>query len=370
MESDQWSAKDFAEKDTTLLERILECSTRDAAAWSEGSKIWEPYPDEEENAASGRPRAESNGATKEKTRSAVIDGESFILPNSAILCLEGMSHFLHLITSIPSMASDISTSLIAYLQLFNSRCTQLILGAGATRSAGLKNITTRHLALAAQALSFIATLIPHVREFVRRHAATGPNVHNAAVANLMGEFDKVRRLFQEHQNNIYDKFVEIMTGRAVAHVKTMKALDWDTPTEAAVNLYMEALVKETVTLHRVLSKHLPDGAVQMIMVQVFEGFKSQLGQALDGLQPEGKVGIQRMEQDINFLISRLNKIEGFGDTGEKLLAIVKTKKVEDPPPDQVEAEDEKNGDASGDVTKADETKSSNEEPKEVVAESK
>lgn len=293
MESDQWSAKDFAEKDTTLLERILECSTRDAAAWSEGSKIWEPYPDEEENAASGRPRAESNGATKEKTRSAVIDGESFILPNSAILCLEGMSHFLHLITSIPSMASDISTSLIAYLQLFNSRCTQLILGAGATRSAGLKNITTRHLALAAQALSFIATLIPHVREFVRRHAATGPNVHNAAVANLMGEFDKVRRLFQEHQNNIYDKFVEIMTGRAVAHVKTMKALDWDTPTEAAVNLYMEALVKETVTLHRVLSKHLPDGAVQMIMVQVFEGFKSQLGQALDGLQPEGKVGIQR-----------------------------------------------------------------------------
>lgn len=77
-----------------------------------------------------------------------------------------------------------------------------------------------------------------------------------------------------------------------------------------------------------------------------------------------------MEQDINFLISRLNKIEGFGDTGEKLLAIVKTKKVEDPPPDQVEAEDEKNGDASGDATKADETKSSNEEPKEVVAESK
>lgn len=297
MESDQWGAKDFAENHTTLLDRIVDSSTRDAAAWSEGSKIWEPYPDEEENAG-GRPRAESNGATKDKARSAVIDGESFTLPNSAILCLEGMSHFLHLISSIPSMASDISGSLIAYLQLFNSRCTQLILGAGATRSAGLKNITTRHLALAARALSFITTLIPHVREFVRRHAATGPNVNNAAVANLMGDFDRVRRLFQEHQNNIYDKSVEMMTGRAATHVKTLRALDWDRDRDSdadvpAVNLYMEALTKEIVTFHRALSKFLPDGAVQMIMVQVFSGFKTQLGEAYEGLQPEGNIGVQR-----------------------------------------------------------------------------
>ena len=132
-----------------------------------------------------------------------------------------------------------------------------------------------------------------MREFVRRHAATGPNVNNAAVASLMGEFDKVRRLFQEHQNNIYDKIVEIITGRANVHVKTMKALDWNQQSEAGVNLYMEALVKETVTLHRVLSKHLPDGAVQMIMVQVFDGFKNHLGQALEDLHPENSVGITR-----------------------------------------------------------------------------
>ena len=291
MESDQWRAKDFTENDTELLDRILASSTRDAAAWSEGSNIWEPYPDDEAE-SNGRPRAESNG-TKEKTRSAVIEGETFILPNSAVLCMGGMSQFLHLISNIPSMASDISNCLISYLQLFNSRCTQLILGAGATKSAGLKNITTRHLALAARALSFIATLIPHVREFVRRHAAIGPNVNNAAVASLMGEFDKVRRLIQEHQNNIYDKSVEIITGRANLHIKTMKALDWNQESEAGVNLYMEALVQETVTLHRVISKHLPEGAVQMIMMQVFDGFKNNLGQALEGLQPENNVGIKR-----------------------------------------------------------------------------
>ncbi|KAL7625372.1 hypothetical protein AAE478_004589 [Parahypoxylon ruwenzoriense] len=334
MESDQWGAKDFTEKDTILLNRVLECSTKDNAAWLEDSKIYIPFEETEsgkENSG-GRPRAESNGAVKEKTRSAVIDSETFILPNSAILCLEGMSHFLHLISGIPSMASDISTSLISYLQLFNSRCTQLILGAGATRSAGLKNITTRHLALASQALAFISTLIPHVREFVRRHAGLGPNVNNANVASLMGEFDKVKRLFQEHQNSIYDKLVEIMSGRASAHAKSIKALDWNQKTEATVNLYMETLVKETVTLHRVLTKHLPESTVRLIMTPVFDSYKSQLGKTLQGLESKTETSVKRMGSDIEYLISRLSKIDGFGDTGDHLLSIVKSKKPDKPEP--------------------------------------
>ncbi|KAI8630341.1 Vps54-domain-containing protein [Xylariaceae sp. FL1651] len=330
MESDQWSAKDFTEQDNILLNHILQCSTQDSESWTEGSKIWMPFFETQNNGENttpnGRPRAESNGTTKEKTRSAIIDSEPFILPNSAILCLEGITHFLHLISGIPSMASDISISLIAYLQLFNSRCTQLILGAGATKSAGLKNITTRHLALASQALAFISTLIPHVREFVRRHAGSGPNVNNASVAGLMGEFDKVRRLFQEHQNNIYDKLVEIMSGRAAAHAKTMKGLAWDQESDSKVNVYMETLVKETVTLHRVLTKHLPEGTVRLIMTPVFGSYKSQLGAALEGVEAKNETTVIRMESDIEYLIARLGKIDGFGDTGDHLLKIIKSKR--------------------------------------------
>jgi len=297
MESDQWNAKDFTERHNTLLGRILESSTKDSEAWTEGSKIWAPFSESQDDGegdrSSGRPRAESNGATKEKARSAVIDLESYILPHSAILCLEGMTHFLHLITGIPSMASDISASLIAYLQLFNSRCTQLILGAGATRSAGLKNITTRHLALAAQALAFISAVIPHVREFVRRHAGSGANINNANVANLMGDFDRVKRLFQEHQHNIYDKLVEIMSGRASLHAKALKDIAWDRESDTNVNVYMETLVKETVTLHRVLTKHLPEGTVQMIMGPVFQSYRSQFGDALDALEAKNETSIRR-----------------------------------------------------------------------------
>ncbi|KAI0403179.1 Vps54-like protein-domain-containing protein [Xylaria palmicola] len=355
MESDQWSAKDFTERHNVLLGDILECSTKDSKSWTEGSQIWLPLSeiqDDEDAKANGRPRSESNGTTKEKTRSAIIDSEPFILPNSAILCLEGMTHFLHLIAGMPSMSSDISASLISYLQLFNSRCTQLILGAGATRTAGLRNITTRHLALASQALAFISTLIPHVREFVRRHAALGPHVNNASVASLMGEFDKVKRLFQEHQNNIYDKLVEIMGGRAAAHAKSMKGISWEEETESKVNVYMETLVKETITLHRVLTKHLPESTVRLIMSPVFESYKSQMGNTLEALEARSEISSNRMESDINYLIARLGKIDGFGNTGDYLLNIIKSKKsaqaTAESPETKPEKEDNENEDAKPD----------------------
>ncbi|KAI0966677.1 Vps54-like protein-domain-containing protein [Xylaria arbuscula] len=356
MESEQWNAKDFTEKDNVLLSRVLECSTQDSQVWTEGNQIWIPFSELESNkgaTSNGRSRAESNGTTKEKTRSAVIDSEPFLLPNSAILCLEGMTHFLHLITGIPSMASDISASLIAYLQLFNSRCTQLILGAGATKSAGLKNITSRHLTLASVALAFIATLVPHVREFVRRHAGSGTNVNNASVAGLMGEFDKVKRSFQEHQNNIYDKLVEIMSGRAGMHAKAMKGIVWEEETDLKVNAYMETIAKDTVTLHRVLTKHLPESTARFIISAVFGNYKNHIGNALGSLEAKNEVAINRMESDIKHFIARLGQVDGFGDTGDHLLNIVKSKKPEPVAANPVEKDSDSTDSKAGDATDED-----------------
>lgn len=286
MESDQWNAKDFSDKNTELLNQILESSTHDSAAWMERNKLWIPYHQFEREESVPTP-SETNGGGKEKTRTAVIDSEKFMLPNSAISCLEGVANFLHLIAGIPSMSSDVGSSLVAYLQLFNSRCTQLILGAGATKSAGLRNITTKHLALASQALAFMATLIPHMREFVRRHAGSG-----TAVSGLMGEFDKVRRQLQEHQDSIHQKLVDIMSGRAAAHAKSMRAVNWDVE-ESGPHAYMDTLTKETTTLHRVLTKHLPDSSIKMIMIPVFSSYKEKLGEAFREANPRVPSGVTR-----------------------------------------------------------------------------
>jgi len=308
MESDQWNAKDFDDADAALLDQILQGSTRDAAAWSEGSRIWIPHADaDEELQMEPEEPSQQNGSSRAKTRRAVIDEESFVLPNSAVLCMKGMANFLHLVTGIPTVTADIAASLVAYLQLFNSRCTQLILGAGAMRSAGLKNITTKHLALASQALAFIAAIIPHVREFVRRHCGSGPTV-----SVVMGEFDKVRRLFQEHQNNIYDKLVEIMAGRALGAAKKLKTIDWDTSINESAHEYMETITKGTITLHRNLTKHLPEGAVRMIMFAVFKNYKDTFGNAFRGLEPTTEAGRNRYVRTIRFQVERLLTLQQHG----------------------------------------------------------
>lgn len=78
-----------------------------------------------------------------------------------------------------------------------------------------------------------------------------------------------------------------------------------------------------------------------------------------------------MEQDIDYLVARLGKIEGFGETGSKLLTVVKEKQVE-PPPEEDKAQGENgekgkasgsSGDASEESPKSDE-KSSEEEARD------
>ncbi|KAI9850608.1 MAG: Vacuolar protein sorting-associated protein 54 [Thelocarpon superellum] len=319
MDADLWDAKDFAEAEQQVLSRIAAATTGDDEAWTRDTRVWESEETQVDEVNGVTTNGNGNG--KEKVRSAVLDEQKFILPTSAMAVLRGVEQFEHLISGIPSMTPDVATNLLEYLKLFNSRSCQLILGAGATRSAGLKNITTKHLALASQALSFIIALTPYLREFVRRHAPSA--------SGLMAEFDKVKRLYQEHQSGIHDKLVEIMSGRAATHVTAMRKIAWDDASaeRPTVNAYMETLTKETSTLHRVLSKHLPDVSVQMIMTPVFHNYREQWGKAFQEAPLRTPSGKERMLRDVEHFQSRMSKLEGAGDLGTTLIGIVQDRVV-------------------------------------------
>ncbi|KAJ5165566.1 Vacuolar protein sorting-associated protein 54 [Penicillium coprophilum] len=317
MDADRWDARDFGDAENTILIRILDASTKDIDAWVEVSKIWAQPAENEEGKSIDS--AAANGTDNSKVRSAIIDEQKYILPDSAVAMMRSIEEFEFLMSNIPSMIQDIAPHLLDILKLFNSRSSQLILGAGATRSAGLKNITTKHLALSSQALSFVIALVPYVREFVRRHGQATP---------LMAEFDKVKRLCQEHQSGIHEKLVEIMSSRSSVHVNGMKKIDWNAKgATPAVNPYMETLARETGTLHRVLSKHLPDMTVSMIMVPVFNSYRDQWTKAFQEADVRTEAGKKRMENDIEHFRTKLSKIEGASEVGDKLLEVVRAKTI-------------------------------------------
>ena len=269
LDADKWDAKDFGDHENMLLNRIQAGSTDDQSVWLQDTRVWEVSVSSNETNGTITNGTGTSGKDT-KIRLASLDEQKYILPESATAMMASVEQFEHLAAGIPSMSSDVASALLDTIKLFNSRASQLILGAGATRSAGLKNINTKHLALSSQALSFVVALMPYIREFFRRQ------VSQSAVQQTLSEFENVKRRLQEHQMAIHEKLVEIMSGRAAMHVKTMKGIDWE---EAAKNEavplspYMATLTKETENLHRVLVKHLPEPVVAGIMGPVFQNYR-------------------------------------------------------------------------------------------------
>jgi vacuolar protein sorting-associated protein 54 len=152
---------------------------------------------------SGSP-AKSNGPTTSKQLR--IEDRSYFTVSATAAVLHLLSDYLQVIVNLPMLTTDAMSKTIEFLKAFNSRTCQVVLGAGAMRSAGLKNITAKHLgqclgvgswvfplteasnaALASQSLSIMIALIPYVRETFRRHLSTKQAV-------ILVEFDKLKRV--------------------------------------------------------------------------------------------------------------------------------------------------------------------------------
>jgi len=206
-----------------------------------------------------------------------------------------------------------------FLKMFNSRACQLILGAGATKSAGLKNITTKHLALASQGLSIITSLIPYLREYTRRHGGS-------STTTVVAEFDKVKRAYQDHQEEIHNKLISIMGDRLQAHIRNFPNIDWESSPDKP-NTYMETLAKETSTLYKVLSRHLPPVTLLSIMGPVFECYKDKLVEVYSKVELKNASAKEKMLRDAELFQERLGKLEGSGNVGEAILEVVKGKQV-------------------------------------------
>jgi len=297
LDADDWNAKDFAEKDDVLLQRVLSSMGKDPVEWSQAVRpVWEDMGADPSTASqpqtNGVHEATNGTATPDHTptpakattaKPAYIDENRYILVRSATALLTTFDTFLALTSYFPSMTPAIATALLDVLRVFNSRSSQLILGAGATRVVGLKNITTKHLALASQALGFVVALVPYVRECVRRHLQAGS-------LGVLAEFDRTKRGFQEHGGQIQDKLVEIMTSRSASHVRSMVAAseglagvgkegeEEEEGGEGKMSLYMETLTRETMTLQRVLSRYLSEFDLELIMRRIFETYREQWGE--------------------------------------------------------------------------------------------
>ena len=93
------------------------------------------------------PKSMSNGSSSApaSTKHLRIEERTHYVVSATAEVLTLLLDYLRVVINLPMLTTDTMSRVVEFLKSFNSRTCQVVLGAGAMRSAGLKNITAKHL---------------------------------------------------------------------------------------------------------------------------------------------------------------------------------------------------------------------------------
>ncbi|XP_028062488.1 vacuolar protein sorting-associated protein 54, chloroplastic-like isoform X3 [Camellia sinensis] len=143
-------------------------------------------------------QAQSNNANNNErgnasTKTLKFAGVHYHMVNCGLILLKMLSEYIDINNNLPALSSEVVHRVVEILKFFNTRTCQLVLGTGALQVAGLKSITSKHLALASQVISFMDGIIPEIRRILFM------KVPETRKALLLSEIDRVALYLLESQ---------------------------------------------------------------------------------------------------------------------------------------------------------------------------
>lgn len=132
VEEEQWSAADVSTDAQALVNVIIDSAVRDS-------------PELLLSAQSPSTQANDSKAASGSSKHLVIEDRKYYAVAATLQTLALLIDYIKIITNLSLLTTDSVGRVMEFLKAFNSRTCQVVLGAGAMRSAGLKNITAKHL---------------------------------------------------------------------------------------------------------------------------------------------------------------------------------------------------------------------------------
>lgn len=259
---------------------------------------------------------ETAPAAAEPTERLQINGDAYLVPGLALSILKSARDYALIAKVFPSKASLVVLNVLSLFKLVNSKTSQAVLNAGATRTAGLKHITTKHIALCIQFIGFEAAFLTsyqHIYDNVK--VVTPPQ---APVEELT--FAKIIGYYHDHDTELCSKLVSIMYERTVLHCQTIQQTDWLQPLThpQQCHPYMETLVKETLTVAKVLGKYLPQAKCTMILSQIFDNYKKLIVECCCTQLAQFKDFNEKhlLLKDVDYFRVKLCELPGYGNSGQ------------------------------------------------------
>ncbi|GLD93099.1 hypothetical protein PINS_up001691 [Pythium insidiosum] len=248
-----------------------------------------------------------------------VCGKTFRIVWSVLLTLEIVMNYMSCAANFPVLATDVLQRSIEIFRLFNSRTTQLVLGAGAMQIARLKSISARHLALASQSLELTMTLIPHIKAALAAHFTDRQKL-------LLEEFDRVMRDYAEHNEKIFSKFTSIVEDQIMKRFleNVHHEVDYDSAGTAIPSNPMKGIKDSTLKLHGVLHPVLSQPQMKDVMTRVFDMFTQKLPECFKQVQPRTPAGKQRVVEDISLFVRSFTEVTAVEFDGDALVRHFKT----------------------------------------------
>ncbi|KAM2118535.1 hypothetical protein EV2_011038 [Malus domestica] len=254
--------------------------------------------------------AQNNHGNKERgkstSQSLFYKGVGFHMVNCGLILMKMLSEYIDMNNFFPTLSSEVVHRIVEILKFFNTRTCQLVLGAGAMQVSGLKSITSKHLALASQVISFTYAIIPEIRQILFQ------KVPETRKALLLSEIDRVAQDYKVHRDEIHTKLVQIMRERLLVHLRGLPQIveSWNRPEEAdpQPSQFARSLTKEVGYLQRVLTRTLHEVDVQAIFRQVILVFHSQISEAFSRLEISTPQAKDRLRRDVKHILGCIRSL--------------------------------------------------------------
>jgi vacuolar protein sorting-associated protein 54 len=150
VEDEQWNPAEVTPDLQSMVDILVDSAVRDSPELMIGSSS-SASPPSSPPTTNGHPPIPSTSISSSSSLSSSsskllrIESITYYTVSCTSTSIILLCDYLKIIVNLSLLTTDTMSRVIEYLKAFNSRTCQVVLGAGAMRSAGLKNITARHL---------------------------------------------------------------------------------------------------------------------------------------------------------------------------------------------------------------------------------
>lgn len=173
-----------------------------------------------------------------------IGNQEYACVGTVLILIRLVSEYCVCAYKLPILANVIGRNLAELLRTFNSRSCQLVLGAGALKTAGLKTITSTNLALNSRALQLVLWMIPIVR-----------TQFNILCNDIFSSFDSVEKDISDHIQQLESKVLTIMNSLLGEQLN-----EWDVRPPVPSKVFRN-VSRHLTKLHEAVSTVLPEEQV-------------------------------------------------------------------------------------------------------------